>query len=273
MKKILLGIGLCATLALAATYQENVINIKAEESVKIKPNTASFSVTVSATHANADSAILQVKPLIEAVDSIFKRYKIDNSQAVIKEMKIRSVYERNKEGERVPTGYEVLRKYELTYGNMGKLSSLLVDLRMAGASEFGQVEFSHTRIDSVEQIVLAKAIAKAHRIAQDIAKKSGVTIGDASIVSNEPPKDFSYENRVRIDFDFGTNYREGGIGSMLGGLLGGGGGDLSGAQLAKLNALKQFFKIDIEEIEVKNQVWATYPILSKRECSGQWSKN
>lgn len=172
-------------------------------------------------------------------------------------MTVRPVYSDRKEGDRKSLlGYEAIRRYKITFNNMEKLSILLVELKLSGIDEIGNIEFTRTDKDSLGQIVLLKAIGKASRIAKEIAKNSGVQIGAPSIISNEPPEEFSNENRVRIDFDFG----KGGIDDLLGGLWGGDRGP-SNIEMDKIEALKELFKIDIGEIEIRNNVWVTFPII------------
>lgn len=263
MKRLFITLGFALSLATAATYQENAINVKAEESLRVKPDQAVFSVRISANHAQADSAILQVKPAFEAVAKVFAKYKLDAQSAVVKEMTIRSLYEgRPMDGGRDLKGYEVSRRYEVRFRDMAKLSAFLVDLRLAGATDFGEIEFSHTRLDSLQQVVLNKALVKSRQIAQGIAAVSGQRIGVPSVVSNEPVQEFSYENRVRIDLgSFDAELLRGKALMMSSMPRSAGGGGAPSPEMAQLAALQQFFQIDIADIEVKNQVWVTYPIV------------
>lgn len=247
-----------ATFSMAGTFQQDAINVKTMDSLMVKPDICYFDLTVAALHPSADSALLKVRPAIAAVESVFTRHGITNAQAVVKEMSISAQYERSPEGERRLQGYQARRSYTITYRDMDKLSGLLVDLRLAGASEFGQLVFNHTRLDSLQRVVAKRAVAKAQRMGKELASGAGVRIGPASVISNEPPSDYSFENRVDIDFEFGKG--EDSHSLMLGSLLGGGGAAPT-AQLAQQEALRQFFRIAIEEISVKNIVWVTYPIL------------
>lgn len=167
------------------------------------------------------------------------------------------------DGGRDLKGYEVSRRYEVRFRDMAKLSAFLVDLRLAGATDFGEIEFSHTRLDSLQQVVLNKALVKSRQIAQGIAAQSGQRIGAPSVVSNEPVLEFSYENRVRIDLGSFDAELLRGKALMMSSMPRTAGGGAAGQtpEMAQLAALQQFFQIDIADIEVKNQVWVTYPII------------
>ena len=57
------------------------------------------------------------------------------------------------------------------------------------------------------------------------------------------------------------HFGKGGIDDLLGGLWGGDTGSAKGG-LEKIEALKDLFKIDIGEIEIKNTAWVTFPIIA-----------
>lgn len=255
--KILMTL-VCAISIAFSSLPENTINVKSEAEQKFKPNLANFSFTLEQTSLNADSTVILIKPKIDAVEKIFKEYKLDSKSVVIKGMNISINYEKNKDRERVKNGYIAIRRYQVHMNDLDKLSDFIVDLKLSGISQIGTIEFTHTSIDSLEQIVLVNAIKKAKRIGLSIANESGVKLGIAQMISNEQPHKFTYENRVNVDFEFGKNSQ---YDEMIEGLM----ANEPPTQTARekydnMLALKKFFKIEVQEIVVKNEVWISFPI-------------
>ncbi len=99
LKSFLVGILLFQSIAISATYQENVINVKAEERVKIIPNSATFHISIKAFNKKVDSAVVRIRPLIKSTEGVFKKYSLDQNTAKITKMTVRPVYVRKRDSD------------------------------------------------------------------------------------------------------------------------------------------------------------------------------
>jgi len=242
-------IGLPVLLS-ALDYQTEALNTKGEAKVLIEPNVAEFRLGMTVKHKEIDSALVKIGETADAVQKIFKKYGLDKNSAKIKNIQIGEDFDYDNPGrKKVFRGYEAKRFYEIKFTQLKDLSEFLLEANLAGANDLNNLNFSHTQSDSIENSLLTKAILNAKKSAEIAAKAAGVKIKKVMVISDQPPKNYAYQNRV--DFDM-PGFGEGGLPETTGGLKRGAG--------LKSKAYQGLFEIEPGKIEIIKSVWVTYQI-------------
>lgn len=237
------------TIPFALDFQTNAINVKGISKVSIEPNIANFKLGMTVKHKEIDSALAKISIITDSINSIFKKYGLDKNSAKIKNIQIGEDREYDRETRKeVFLGYEAKRYYEIKFTKLESLSKFLLETNIAGANDLDNLNFSHTKADSIENSLIKKAMLNARHSAEAAAKSEGVKIKKVSVISDDPPNNYSYQNRV--DFDM-PNF--GDLQEMRVGVSAKGG-------MRRQKSYTALFEIEPGKIEIKKSVWVTYRI-------------
>jgi len=251
MKTILLILSISLHLfAVSRNYQENVVNIEGQAKIKITPNIATIVIGVSASNIDPDSAILNCAQKFSTFMSLLKDFNFSDNDIKSTRFSVNKDWD-YEDGKRVETGYVAKKMYKITIRDLSKLKNFLFQATTQGINSFEDLEFTHDKLDSLKRTVIDLAIDDANKMSQRVGNKMGLKIGKPILVSNAEPKEFSYENRVRINWISAPKFTKGGA--------------LSGKKKPeleeiKLKYLEDFFSINSGMIEIENKVYITYEI-------------
>lgn len=232
-----------STFAGFKTYQENAMNIEGRASMKVEPDMATIFVGASAVNENVDSAMEECAQAFIKMKKLFEKYKISENDIKSENLAVSENYN-YEEGSRKRDGYRAYKRYKVTWYNLKTLQEFLFDATAQGANEVDKIEFTHSKTDSLEKMIIDLAIDDANNTANQIAKKMKVKIGKPLIISNVEPEKVAYENIVRLGWIKAPEF-------VKGGMLAGG-----GAQVKKV-----LMEINPGLIEIKNKVYITFEIL------------
>jgi uncharacterized protein YggE len=246
--KYLLIMMFCITSGVALDYQTNSINVRGDVSIEIEPNEAKFDLGVTYTDSIADSAIVRVNAAIKQITPIFEKYGLDKNSAKLKNISISENYEWENKN-KVFLDYKVRREYEIYLKDLTKLKAFLFDVHQAGANYIDHLYFGRSDYEEINKKLIDSAIVDAQVKGEIIANRVNKQIIGVDVISDEPPNQFSYQNRV--DFDF-PRFGESGKEQMLSGLLGGS---------SREATLKDFFNIEPGTLVLKKRIWVTFKII------------
>ncbi len=227
------------------TYQENAMNIEGRASIKIEPDMATIFIGASSIHESADSAIEKCAQAFIKMKDLFQKYKISEKEIKSENLSVSEDYS-YENGTRKRNGYKAYKRYKVTWYNLKTLQNFLFDAVSQGANEVDQLEFSHSKSDSLEKMIINLAIDDAISTANQIANKMKIKIGKPLIISNVEPEKVAYENIVRLGWINGPEF-------VKGRMLGMGGSS---------SVSKVLMEINPGLIEVKNKVYVTFEILN-----------
>jgi uncharacterized protein len=227
------------------TYQENVINIEGNASIKVIPDMAIFVIGASSVSNNVDSAIASCKTATAKLSDFFEKFKISKADIKSNRLSISENYEWGDDGKRKKVGFKVIKTYKITYRNLKTIEEFLLEASSYGSNEFDDIKFEHSKIDSLKRTVITAAIDDAYFLASKVANKTGVKLGKPIVISNVEPKSFSYDNIFDIGSISAPDFLKG--------------GSVEKAKVTK-EALKELFTISPGTIEIKNTVYITFSI-------------
>jgi uncharacterized protein YggE len=188
-----------STFAGFKTYQENVMNIEGHASIKIEPDMATIMIGASAINENLDSAMNACAQAFKQMKTLFKKYKIAENDIKSENLSVTENYS-YENGGRKREGFKAYKRYKLTWHNLATLQSFLLDATGQGANEVDEIEFTHSKTDSLEKAIVNLAIDDAICLADQIAQKMKVQLGKPLVISNVEPEKMAYENIVRLDW-------------------------------------------------------------------------
>ncbi|MBD3216609.1 MAG: DUF541 domain-containing protein [Candidatus Lokiarchaeota archaeon] len=236
-----------STFAGFKTYQENAMNIEGRASMKIEPDMATIFIGASAVNEDVDSAMDKCAQAFIKMKKLFEQYKISENDIKSENLSVSENYNYD-DGSRKRDGYRAYKRYKVTWYNLKTLQDFLIDATAQGANEVDKIEFTHSKTDSLEKMIIGLAIEDAQNIANQIAKKMNVKIGKPLIISNVEPEKVAYENIVRLGWIKGTQVGRAG----KSGIRYGSGNDPMKNVLMEINP---------GLIEIKNKVYITFEIL------------
>lgn len=236
-----------STFAGFKTYQENAMNIEGRASMMVEPDMATIFIGASAVNENVDSAMEECARAFIKMKKLFEKYKISGNDIKSENLSVSENYN-YEDGSRKRDGYRAYKRHKLTWYNLNTLQGFLLDATAQGANEVDKIEFTHSKTDSLERMIIDLAIEDAKNAANQIAKKMNVKIGKPLVISNVEPEKVAYENIVRLGW----------INSSAVGRAGNAGiGYGSGGEQVK----KVLMEINPGLIEIKNKVYITFEIM------------
>jgi len=164
----------------------NTISVSGEGTVFAVPDTATFSVSVSETAKDVESAQTSATTKANAVIAYLKSQNIADTDIQTTDYEIQPQYDYSSNActSGLPcspstptlTGYQVSETLSVKVRDTSKAGSILAGVGSKGASSVSGLDFTVADEDSVEAQARDKAIAQAKDKADALAKSLGVSI-------------------------------------------------------------------------------------------------
>jgi len=195
----------------AASAGSRTITVVGEGKVSIKPDTAHANIGVEVIKPTVKEASAENKTVIAAVLAALKEQGVAEKDIQTSGFSIFAErYSQDGSGTGDQVRYHVSNNVMVTIRNLDKVGDVLDAAIEAGANNIYGVNFSLEDTSKVESDARTKAIENAKAKATDLAKLSGVTVGEVVSVSEVVGGNGAY---------YSSNFaKEGAVG------MGGGGG-------------------------------------------------
>lgn len=169
--------------------------------IKTVPDQVEFVIEAEATKPRLKDAFEEVAQTINRVDSICRGYVQESWQVRTSHLSSNKAFEWNNR-KREFIGYEASQTIEVTLMQMDKFGELTEKVLGSSVSGISDMEFSHSRQDSLRREAELIALADAKATALRMAERLGVELGEVLQVSrNDLPDydgDFGFRNKGRM---------------------------------------------------------------------------
>jgi uncharacterized protein len=194
---VLSGAALLAATGFAASAQaqqpstasapEGRIIVIGEGSVSVAPDYAEISGGVSTRGKSVKEATDTNSKLMTAITAALLDSGVAQKDIQTSRFSIQPIYAPpDPHGEAKLSGYNVGNQVNVIIRDIGKVGDVLDRLVAAGVTNVGNVEFLHTDPSKVLDQAREAAIADAKRKAEVYAKASGLTLGRAVWITEDP---------------------------------------------------------------------------------------
>jgi len=217
MKKILLLISLIPLISFGQiTNNENIITVIGVADKDIEPDWIQLNMSAKETeNTNKESDVVKME---NSILSFITSLGINPSYFSIDRYSANTKYNFSK-----TTKFKLSKSYKLRIENTNLLDTIIAKCFDSGMDNINVNQIGHTRIDSLQNIVLQDALISAKIKANIIAKTMSVNLGKVisinetyHVTNNRPGSyqfnDYQLDETVVIGFGSGSNRR---VGSSL----------------------------------------------------------
>ncbi|WP_026892770.1 SIMPL domain-containing protein [Lacrimispora aerotolerans] len=177
-----MGLTACATQPTAAPAanvsvdnKSNTIQVQSTEKVKVVPDIAEVSYSVSTQAADPKAAQETNTQDVNKVIDFLKKAGVDEKSIQTSNYGLNPIYDYNA-GQKI-TGYEMRTGITVSDLPMDKLGTLVASSIEAGINNIDHIAYMSSKYDESYQEALKKAVSASKVKADAIAAASGVTLG------------------------------------------------------------------------------------------------
>ena len=197
-----MGLTACATQPTAAPAanvsvdnKSNTIQVQSTEKVKVVPDIAEVSYSVSTQAADPKAAQETNTQDVNKVIDFLKKAGVDEKSIQTSNYGLNPIYDYNA-GQKI-TGYEMRTGITVSDLPMDKLGTLVASSIEAGINNIDHIAYMSSKYDESYQEALKKAVSASKVKADAIAAASGVTLGTITNVEEVSTyNDTRYEARA-----------------------------------------------------------------------------
>lgn len=202
-----MGLTACATQPTAAPAANvsidnksyNTIQVQSTEKVKVVPDMAEVSYSVSTQAADQKAAQETNSEDVKRVVAFLKQAGVEETSIQTSNYGLNPIYDYSS-GQEI-TGYEMRTGITVSDIPMDKLGTLVASSIEAGINNIDHIAYMSSKYDESYQEALKKAIASSKVKAEAIAAASGVTLGAIANVSEMSSYDnIRYESKESAAF-------------------------------------------------------------------------
>lgn len=255
MKTVVLAL-LFSTLAFGQMDIENTINVEGIGKVSVLPDMSLFSVTATVKSKSYDSTLIKLDKLVKIIFPILDKYNLKKEDFIVLPVSIGEDIEYNN-NKWTPNGYKASKEIQIKFYDLSKLSLFAHDVIINSGITISEMQFSHTKIDSLKGVALKLAMDDAKMKAEIVCEHSKLKLGKPILFSTAKSR-YDFENEDYYGIGYGSGFR-GGIGALM---SANNGAIARGAKtLSSINESSQLFNINPGEFTIKDKVLVIYQIV------------
>lgn len=239
----------CALFAIAITGQtvtvQPSVSVIGDADIQITPNQIVFTFEVVTTDPKLAVAKKANDAAAAKTIGVVKGFNISEDDLQTERLTVspRTAGEKDPRGRGTVIGYEVTKRFLVTFKQLDRIDEFLSKVIDAGVNRIVNIDIGNSETDKYQQQVRLLAVDNARQKADAYAKRLGLTLGRAYVIREEEADTPGYTT---------------GFGSGSG--FGNGSGDVEPGDLSTPNAYSREVTFALGKITVTDRIYVTFEL-------------
>lgn len=176
------------------------IRVTGEGKIKAKPNQVTFTLNVSFVKPKMADAVAATQQTVDSVMVILTKFSTSENDIKTSSISANKEYTYNGRNS-VFAGYQASQSINFVLNDINKFTDLTGKLLATKISSISQIQFSHSKADSILREADLLAYDDALKSANKLCKRANVTLGNVLFMSNSNGGyiDNNYDNDIRLE--------------------------------------------------------------------------
>ena len=179
----------CAT----PNNKPETVRVVGEGKVRIKPNQVILTIDVSFTQPRMVDAVRLTQSTIDSVVSILNQYSKSENDLKTSSISANKQYEYNGRSN-VFIGYNAQQSVDFVLNDINQFTQLTARLLETKINSIRQIQFTHSKSDSLFREADLLAYDDAHRSAKKLCERAERSLGKLIFMTNDKVKNYYDEN-------------------------------------------------------------------------------
>jgi uncharacterized protein YggE len=159
------------------------VSVTGAASVRVVPDMVQLSLKADNTRPAMKLSVSQTQEDIEAIIAVCKKYVSRPDDIRVSNISTNKDYEYRNNRE-IFTGYNATQVLEVTLRDITRLQAFTEELLATRISRIDNINYNHTKADSIQRAVSLLALEDAKRTAEKMCDKMQVKLGSIDYLSN-----------------------------------------------------------------------------------------
>lgn len=160
------------------------IQINAQGSVKVKPDMASFNLSIGIVDFQSENALQGVEKEVSRILKLLKKYDIEEASLDSSQTSLQAEYDYS-QNPRVLLGYRANRQVTFNLTKLEQLEKVINDIGKSSITEINHIQYTVKDAEKYENQALKNAITIAQSKAALIAQSLGVELSTVLRVNHQ----------------------------------------------------------------------------------------
>jgi len=177
----------------SSKYKPETIRVIGEGKVRIKPNQVILTIDVSFTQPRMADAVRLTQVTIDSVVAILNQYSKSENDLKTSSISANKHYEYNGRSN-VFNGYNAQQSVDFVLNDINQFTQLTSKLLETKINSIKQIQFTHSKADSLFREADLLAYDDAHRSAKKLCERAERSLGKLVFMTNDRAKSYYDEN-------------------------------------------------------------------------------
>ncbi len=193
MKNMILILIIFITSCTTANNKPETLRVVGEGKVRIKPNQVILTIDVSFTQPRMVDAVRLTQTTIDSVVGILNQYSKSENDLKTSSISANKHYEYNGRAN-VFTGFNAQQSVDFVLNDITQFTQLTAMLLETKINSIRQIQFTHSKADSLFREADLLAYDDAHRSAKKLCERAERSLGKLVFMTNDRAKSYYDEN-------------------------------------------------------------------------------